>query len=180
MTLIATLDELSSLKILTYPNPALTKKSEPVEEVNDDIRALAQAIAETMVNAPGIGLAAPQVGILKRIIVIDTARVNIDIEGASKPLTMINPTIIETCGLVVDEEGCLSMPKLYADVPRPEKIRAEYTDIDGKRQEISATGYLARCIAHEIDHLDGVLFWDHLGVIRRNMLKLKFTNLKAS
>ena len=169
--------DLLTLEILTYPDPILMKKAEPVAELTDEIKVLADRMVKTMTAAPGAGLAAPQVGTLLRIITVDTAC------GSEKrppaPLIMINPEITRTHGEIIDEEGCLSMPGIFADVARPESLTAIYTDQKGERRNIEAEGTLARCIAHETDHLDGVLFWDRLGRFKRDWLRLKFKRLRS-
>ncbi|MBI4665582.1 MAG: peptide deformylase [Nitrospinae bacterium] len=159
------------LTILQWPDPVLFKKSEPVNSVTGDIRSLADRMAQTMLAAPGLGLAAPQVGVSKRLIVV------VSPEDGAKPFAMVNPEILETGEAVMDEEGCLSMPEIYAYVERPEWIIARYTDINGDTQTVRAEDIMARCIAHEIDHLNGVLFWDHLGFMKRDWLKRKFKKM---
>lgn len=132
-------------------DPILRKKSREVTEITDRIKALLEDMVETMYHAEGVGLAAPQVGILRRIIVIDIG------EG---PMKIINPEIIEEDGEVVGIEGCLSIPSISGDVPRPNKIKVKYIDVEGKEQTIDAEGPLARVFCHEIDHLDGILYTD--------------------
>ncbi len=162
--------ETELLKIITFPDPALARRSKPVERVTDGIRTLAARMIKTMRKAPGLGLAAPQVGVLKRLIVIDPSAGNED-EGG-EPLVMVNPEIVETAGEEIDEEGCLSLPDIYADLPRPSFIKASFTNLDGQSGKIETTGAAARLIAHEIDHLDGILFWDRLRPGRRLWLKM--------
>src|SRR5882672_10802857 len=145
---------MALLPILTAPDPRLKKKSKPVETVDADVRRLMDEMLETMYAAPGIGLAAPQVGVLKRVIVLD-----IDHEDVSY------------------EEGCLSVPEHYSDVVRPAKVRVRYLDRDGVQQEMACEGLLATCVQHEIDHLDGILFIDHISALKRNMILRKL--LKA-
>lgn len=132
-------------------DPILRNKSREVTEITDRIKLLLDDMVETMYEAEGVGLAAPQVGILRRVIVIDIG------EG---PMKIINPLIVEEDGEVVGLEGCLSIPGISGDVPRPEKIKVEYLDVDGNKQVIEAEGPLARVFCHEIDHLDGVLYTD--------------------
>jgi len=163
-------------KILIYPNEALISKSEPVKTIDKEVRALAERMVIMMKAAPGAGLAAPQLGVLQRVIVID-------LSGGYEPgkndiITMVNPHIIGTEGAILDEEGCLSLPNTYADIERPEKVRVEFLNLDGEREEIAASDRVARCIIHEIEHLDGTLFWDHLGRFKRNILKLKLKRLQ--
>ena len=162
---------MALLPILTAPDPALKKISQPVKQVDASVRKLMDDMLETMYHAPGIGLAAPQVGVLKRVIVLDLAR-----EGEEpQPLRLANPEVV----WVSDEdatynEGCLSVPEHYADVVRPAACRVRYLDQDNKQQEIAAEGLLATCIQHEIDHLDGVLFIDHLSRLKRERVTKKF------
>ena len=168
---------MALLPILTAPDPALKKISEPVKQVDASIRKLMDDMLETMYHAPGIGLAAPQVGVLKRVIVLDLAR-----EGEEpQPLRIANPEIV----WVSDDdatynEGCLSVPEHYADVVRPGACRVKYLDQDNKQQEIAAEGLLATCLQHEIDHLDGVLFIDHLTSLKRNMILRKLLKAKKA
>jgi len=166
---------MALLPVLTAPDPALKKISQPVKQVDASVRKLMDDMLETMYHAPGIGLAAPQVGVLKRVIVLDLAR-----EGEEpQPLRIANPEIV----WVSDDdatynEGCLSVPEHYADVVRPGACRVKYLDQDNKQQEIAAEGLLATCLQHEIDHLDGVLFVDHLSALRRNMILKKVQKWK--
>ena len=168
---------MALLPILTAPDPALKKISQPVKQVDASIRKLMDDMLETMYHAPGIGLAAPQVGVLKRVIVLDLAR-----EGEEpQPLRLANPEVV----WVSDDdatynEGCLSVPEHYADVVRPAACRVKYLDQDNKQQEIAAEGLLATCIQHEIDHLDGVLFIDHLTSLKRNIILRKLLKAKKA
>ena len=168
---------MALLPILTAPDPALKKISAPVKQVDASVRKLMDDMLETMYQAPGIGLAAPQVGVLKRVIVLDLAR-----EGEEpQPLRIANPEIV----WVSDDdatynEGCLSVPEHYADVVRPGACRVKYLDQDNKQQEIAAEGLLATCLQHEIDHLDGVLFIDHLTALKRNMILRKLLKAKKA
>jgi peptide deformylase len=168
---------MALLPILTAPDPALKKISQPVKQVDASIRKLMDDMLETMYHAPGIGLAAPQVGVLKRVIVLDLAR-----EGEEpQPLRIANPEVV----WVSDDdatynEGCLSVPEHYADVVRPGACRVKYLDQDNKQQEIAAEGLLATCLQHEIDHLDGVLFIDHLTALKRNMILRKLLKAKKA
>jgi len=168
---------MALLPILTAPDPALKRISEPVKQVDASIRKLMDDMLETMYHAPGIGLAAPQVGVLKRVIVLDLAR-----EGEEpQPLRIANPEVV----WVSDDdatynEGCLSVPEHYADVVRPSACRVKYLDQDNKQQEIAAEGLLATCLQHEIDHLDGVLFIDHLTSLKRNMILRKLLKAKKA
>lgn len=168
---------MALLPILTAPDPALKKISQPVKQVDASIRKLMDDMLETMYHAPGIGLAAPQVGVLKRVIVLDLAR-----EGEEpQPLRIANPEIL----WVSDDdatynEGCLSVPEHYADVVRPAACRVKYLDQDNRQQEIAAEGLLATCLQHEIDHLDGILFIDHLTALKRNIILRKLLKAKKA
>jgi len=160
--------------ILTAPDPRLKKKSKPVAAVDAEVRQLMDDMLETMYAAPGIGLAAPQVGKLRRVIVLDIDREDVK----TGPLFMANPEVIEASDEdATYEEGCLSLPEHYADVVRPAKVTVRYLDRDGKKKEMACEGLLATCIQHEIDHLDGILFVDHISALKRNMILRKL--LKA-
>ena len=166
---------MALLPIIVAPDPRLKRLSQPVEQVDDEIRQLMDDMLETMYKAPGIGLAAPQVGVLKRIIVVDVAR-----EGEDpQPLQMANPEIISVSDDdAAYEEGCLSLPDHFAEVVRPETARIRYLDRNNELREIDAEGLLAVCVQHEIDHLDGILFVDHITALKRNMILRKLTKLK--
>jgi peptide deformylase len=168
---------MALLPILTAPDPALKKISAPVKHVDASIRKLMDDMLETMYHAPGIGLAAPQVGVLKRVIVLDIAR-----EGEEpQPLRLANPEIVWVSDEdVTYNEGCLSVPEHYADVARPAACRVRYLDQDSKLQEIAAEGLLATCLQHEIDHLDGILFIDHLTSLKRNIILRKLLKAKKA
>lgn len=163
--------------IITIPDPVLKQVAQPVENMTDALRLQFDRMIKTMYEAPGIGLAANQVGLLNRAIVMDLA----DIENGEEPQPyfMANPEIIwESEEMSVMQEGCLSIPKLYADVERPAEVRVRYVNYHGKQDEISATGLLSHCVQHEIDHLNGVLFIDHISSLKRNMLLKKFDKMK--
>ena len=165
---------MALLPILTAPDPRLKKKSLPVEAVDDGVRQLMDDMLETMYAAPGIGLAAPQVGVLRRVIVLDIDREDVK----TGPLYMANPEIVEASDDdVVYEEGCLSVPDHYSDVARPAEVTVRYLDRDGNSQDLKCDGLLATCVQHEIDHLDGILFIDHISALKRNMILRKL--LKA-
>ena len=157
-------------EIIIEPDPILRKKSDDIENVNDQIRKLLDDMLETMYAAPGIGLAAVQVGVLKRIIVIDLSK-----EGEKKsPLFIVNPQIIsKSNNLISYEEGCLSIPNQFAEVKRPRSCKVNFLDYDGKKKEINADGLLATCIQHEIDHLNGILFIDHLSKLKKDLILKK-------
>jgi len=157
-------------QILVAPDPVLKAKAKPVDGVDDELRQMMDDMLDTMYDAPGIGLAAPQIGISKRVIVVDIAP-----EDAPKaPLCMVNPELVWVSDEdATYEEGCLSVPEHYADVVRPAEIRVRYLDRDGKQQELRTGGLLSTVVQHEMDHLDGVLFIDHLSSLKRNMILRK-------
>lgn len=160
--------------LIILPDPILRLVSKPVERVDDSLRKFAGDMLDTMYDAPGIGLAAIQVGEPLRMLVIDLAK-----EGEEPaPQVFINPEILESSDdRSVYEEGCLSIPDYYAEVERPASVRVKYLDRDGKAQEIAAEGLLATCLQHEIDHLNGVLFIDHISKLKRDMVVKKFRKL---
>jgi peptide deformylase len=161
--------------ILTAPDPRLQAVSTEVEKVDSEIRKLVDDMAESMYAADGIGLAAVQIGVPKRVIVIDLDQK----EGKKNPRAFINPRITWASEeMAVFEEGCLSVPEIWDDVERPARIKAEYLDIDGKKVELEADGMLATCLQHEMDHLNGVLFIDHLSRLKRSMAIKKLTKAK--
>jgi peptide deformylase len=168
---------MALLPIITAPDPRLKKVCAPVEAVDDEIRRLMDDMLETMYHAPGIGLAAPQVGVLKRVIVVDIS----GDDEEKRPLFMANPELV---GVSDDdasyEEGCLSLPEHYGEVVRPATIRVRYIDRENEIREMDAEGLLATCIQHEMDHLDGVLFVDHLTALKRNMILRKLLKAKKS
>ena len=160
-------ETLERLRILIAPHPSLRAKAKPVGPADEEqVRDLAQRMFATMYRAPGIGLAAPQVGVGLRLAVVDLMPNN-----RSQPLVLVNPEVVwRDDALVPREEGCLSLPGQYADVVRPERVKVRYVDLTGARQEVEASELLAACLQHEIDHLDGVLFVDHLSSLKRNMI----------
>jgi peptide deformylase len=162
--------------IILHPDPRLKKTSEPVSDLTDDLRALADDLLETMYHAPGVGLASPQVGVLQRLIVLDCVKA----EGeAPRPLIMFNPEIVASSDAVsVYEEGCLSMPEQFADVTRPAQVQVRWIDRDGNEQNEEMAGLWATCVQHEIDHLDGKLFIDYLKPLKRQMITRKMVKLK--
>ena len=160
--------------ILVIPDDKLRQQTEPVGKIDAELQALIEDMFETMYAAPGIGLAAPQVGVMKRLCVVDVSKR----DDEQVPLALINPEITwESEELSVYEEGCLSIPDYYEEVVRPAQIRVKFTDREGREQEIEAEGVLATCIQHEIDHLDGVLFIDHISKLKRDMVVKKFRKL---
>ncbi|HEY1979104.1 MAG TPA: peptide deformylase [Xanthobacteraceae bacterium] len=159
-------------EIIKLPDKRLRLKSEPVKQIDAGIRELVDDMFETMYAAPGIGLAAIQVGVAKRVVTMDLSKK----EGDHKPQVFINPEITwksDESGTY--EEGCLSIPEYYEEVERPAEVRVKYLDIDGKPHEVKAKGLLATCLQHEIDHTNGVLFIDHLSRLKRNLVIKKFT-----
>jgi peptide deformylase len=165
---------MKTLPIVILPDPVLRQKSVPVERVDADVRKFAEKMLETMYEAPGIGLAAVQVGEPRRMLVIDLSK---DDEPKA-PQVFINPEIVDTSSeRSVYEEGCLSIPETFAEVERPAEVIATYVDLDGNKREIRANGLMATCLQHEIDHLNGVLFIDHISRLKRDMVIKKFRKL---
>lgn len=165
---------MSVKPLIILPDPLLREVSKPIERVDDAIRRFADDMLETMYDAPGIGLAAIQVGEPLRMLVLDVARK----DEPENPQVFINPEIIWSSDEPnVYEEGCLSIPDYYAEVERPKQVRATYIDREGKPQEIEADDLLATCLQHEIDHLNGVLFIDHISKLKRDMVMRKFRKL---
>ena len=166
---------MSLRNIVIEPDPILRKKSENLEKVDDELKKLLDEMLETMYAAPGIGLAAVQIGILKRLIVIDISK---DKEKKN-PLFLINPKIISKSeSTSIYEEGCLSLPGHFAEIERPAECKVKYLDYNGKEKEIRAKGLLSTCIQHEIDHLDGVLFIDYLSKLKKDMIVKKLIKHK--
>ena len=162
-------------KILIEPDPFLRQKSKKVEKVDDDTRSLMDDMLETMYDAPGIGLAAIQIGVPKRVIVIDLAREN----EKKQPLYFVNPEIITKSEIdLTYEEGCLSVPGQFAEIDRPDRCKVKYLNYDGKEQILNAEGLLATCIQHEIDHLEGILFIDYLSKLKKNIIMKKLSKDK--
>ena len=170
---------MTTRKILIEPDPILRKKCEPLEQVNNETRKLMKDMLETMYKAPGIGLAAVQIGILKRIVVIDISK---EKEGEKKnPLFLVNPEITHRSEKTsVYEEGCLSLPGQYAEIERPAECRLKYVDYNGKAKELKVDGLLATCIQHEVDHLNGILFIDYLSKLKKTMIVKKLVKQKKS
>ena len=163
--------------IIIAPDPRLKKRAAPVEAVDGEIRRLMDDMLETMYAAPGIGLAAPQVGVLKRVIVVDASRK----DEPPEPLFLANPELLWVGDEDnVYEEGCLSLPDQFADVVRPEACRVRYLDKDNETREIDAEGILATCIQHEMDHLEGLLFVDHISALKRSMILRRLTKQKKA
>ena len=168
---------MSNYEIITVPNPVLKQEAQPVDKIDDNIRKQMDKMLAAMYSAPGIGLAANQVGLLNRVLVMDISRSNED--EAPDPLHMVNPQIIhESEEMSVMDEGCLAVPKQFAEVERPAIVRVKYRDYDGKEVELEAEGLLSHCIQHEVDHLNGVLFIDYLSSLKRNMIIRKVQKLQ--
>jgi len=177
---------MSIKPIILIPDPILRVHSKPVERVDDQLRAFLDDMLDTMYDAPGIGLAAIQVGEPIRVVTVDISpkaekddeeqQPEEETEPVKNPLFLINPEIVwQSEATSIYEEGCLSIPEYFADVERPESCLVKFLDRDGKKQELEADGILATCIQHEVDHLDGVLFVDHISKLKRDMVIKKFT-----
>ena len=166
---------MAVLPIVQYPNVALSSRAEPVTEFNEELQQLAADMTETMYAAPGVGLAANQVGVLKRIVVIDVS------EDKSGLKVLVNPSIVEHSDTLKDyEEGSLSLKGLYEHVKRPDHVRVRAQDLDGNPVEFEAEGILAVCVQHEIDHLDGVVFIDHLSRLKKDRACQKLRKLRLN
>lgn len=166
---------MAVLPIVQYPNVALSSRAEPVTEFNEELKQLAADMTETMYAAPGVGLAANQVGVLKRIVVIDVS------EDKSGLKVLVNPSVVEHSDTLKDyEEGCLSLKGLYEHVKRPDHVRVRAQDLDGNPVEFEAEGILAVCVQHEIDHLDGVVFIDHLSRLKKDRACQKLHKLRLN
>ena len=164
-------------QILTEPNEVLRQKSLPVDKVDKELQILMDDMLETMYAAPGIGLAAIQVGVPKRVIVLDIEQK----EGKKNPLYFINPEIIKKSeNLSTYEEGCLSVPGQFAEIDRPDRCHIKYLDYNGEKKEINAEGMLATCIQHEMDHLEGILFIDYLSKLKKSMIVKKLLKQKQA
>ena len=167
---------MSIKPILIHPDPRLKKVSEAVPDISDELRRLADDMLDTMYDAPGIGLAAPQVGILQRVIVMDCVK---DDAEPPRPMVMFNPEVIlSSDDTSVYEEGCLSIPEQYAEVTRPAEVRVKWVDRDGNEKEQDFEGLWATCVQHEIDHLNGKLFIDYLSPMKRQMMTRKSAKMK--
>lgn len=164
---------MAKLPIRVYGDPILRKKAEEIEKIDDEIKKLADDMLETCGAVKAAGLAANQVGVAKRIFVIDRTHVNLD----ENPLIIVNPEVLETEGEEIGEEGCMSVPGSYEDVKRPLKVKIKGVDLDGKEMVIEGQGFLARVLMHEIDHLNGLLFIDHISSIRRQLLSKKLREI---
>jgi peptide deformylase len=163
--------------IIVAPDPRLKVKCAPVERVDDAVRALMQDLLDTMYQAPGVGLAAPQVGVARRVIVVDTAPK----DQPRTPLRMANPEIVwKSEDLAIYEEGCLSFPEQYSEVKRPARVRVRFLDEHDEMREIDIDGLQATCVQHEMDHLDGVLFVDHISTLKRGIILRKMQKAKRA
>ncbi|MEQ9261254.1 MAG: peptide deformylase [Roseovarius sp.] len=162
--------------ILIHPDPRLKKVCAPVSDISDELRALADDMLETMYDAPGIGLAAPQVGVLDRVIVMDCVKE----EGASpRPMVLVNPEVVARSDeMNVYEEGCLSIPEEFGEVKRPKVVDVAWMDLDGNARQETFDGLWATCVQHEIDHLNGKLFIDYLGPMKRQLITRRMQKLK--
>jgi len=166
---------MSKKEIVIEPDPILRKKSVNLEKVDDELRGLLDDMLETMYSAPGIGLAAVQIGVLKRLIVIDISKE----KDKKNPLFLINPEIISRSNKTsIYEEGCLSLPGHFAEIERPAECHVKYIDYSGKEKEIKADGLLSTCIQHEVDHLNGILFIDYLSKLKKDMILKKLIKHK--
>lgn len=167
---------MALLPILIHPDPRLKKPSDPVDDLSDELRQLADDMLSTMYEAPGIGLAAPQVGVNTRLIVMDCIKE----EGAPpRPMALFNPEVVAASDETnVYEEGCLSIPEVFADVTRPQDVTVRWIDRDGHAREETFDGLWATCVQHEIDHLDGKLFIDYLSPLKRQLITRKMVKLK--
>ena len=168
---------MTILDILNYPNPRLHKIASNVEKVDNKIKTIIKDMTETMYAAPGIGLAAIQIGVPKRIIVIDISR---DI-NKKEPMCFVNPVIKnKNSEKAIYEEGCLSVPNQFAEIERPNKCEVQYLDYEGQKQLLKAEGLLATCIQHEMDHLEGILFIDYLSKLKKSMIIKKLSKIKSN
>ena len=166
---------MSKRPIIIEPDPILRKKSQSLENVDNDLRKLLDDMLQTMYKAPGIGLAAVQIGILKRLIVIDISKE----DQKKNPLFLINPIITyKSKNTSSYEEGCLSLPGHYAEIERPSECHLEFLDYNGKKKKLQAQGLLATCIQHEVDHLNGILFIDYLSKLKKDMIIKKISKIK--
>jgi peptide deformylase len=168
---------MAKLEIITAPDPRLKAKCRKVDKVDDSVRRLMDDMLETMYAAPGIGLAAPQVGDRRRVLVLDVARE----DEPPQPLRFANPEIVWASeDEILHEEGCLSVPEHYAEVKRPAEVKVRYLDYENEIREMHATGLLSVCLQHEMEHLDGVLFIDHLSAVKRDIIVRKLLKLRKA
>ena len=168
---------MAILPIIYAPDARLKVRSEPVERIDDDLHKLMDDMIDTMHDAPGVGISAIQVGVPKRVIAIDVARA----DEPRAPLRLVNPEIVWASDELVNaEEGCLSLPDQFAELRRPGEIKLRHLDADGVARDLDADGLLARCILHEMDHLEGILFVDHLSAVRRGIILRRLTKLRKA
>ena len=165
---------MALMRILHYPDPVLLRKAEPIVTIDDNVRSLARDMAETMYAAPGVGLAAPQVGISQRLIVVDCARK----EEPPALIVAVNPEIVASSGSSCEEEGCLSVPGYYTSVERAARVSVKFLDLHGQPRQIEAEGLLAVAFQHEIDHLEGILFIDRISSLRKGIFRRKYRKLQ--
>jgi peptide deformylase len=170
---------MAILDILIWPDPQLLEISTPITDIDDDLKQLAEDMLETMYDADGVGLAAPQVGIQKRMVIIDIHAGADERPSGEPPLTLINPEFIEQEGELTWEEGCLSVPGELGEVTRAAKVKMKYTDLEGQEHVVEAEGLKAVALQHECDHLDGKLFVDYLSRIKRNVIRRRMNKLRA-
>ncbi len=159
---------MSVLEILLHPNPKLREKAEPITEINKEVFKFANDMWETMYHDRGVGLAATQVGVKQRLIVVDVS------DKGNEPMCLINPELVDTHGEILGQEGCLSFPGIYIPVGRPETIKVKFLNEHGEEKTLEADGLLSRCIQHEIDHLNGVVFIDHVSRMKRERAMKKY------
>ena len=164
---------MSILRIHHYPDPVLKQKAMPVTAFDEELRRLTGDMLDTMYAAPGVGLAAPQVGVSWRLIVLDCSAK----DAGPQPLVAVNPEILAGDGESCEEEGCLSVPEYYASVPRYSRVRVRFQDLAGNSRELEAEGLWAICFQHEIDHLDGILFVDRLSPLKRSIFRKKYLKI---
>ncbi|MFH1807904.1 MAG: peptide deformylase [Pseudomonadota bacterium] len=169
---------MAQREILIWPDPRLKKVSEPVRVFDDELHALADDMLQTMYSEDGIGLAAPQIGVHRRMIVIDIFAGREERPADAVPLVVINPEFLDKSGTIVWEEGCLSVPGETGEIKRARQVRVRYQDLEGATQEIEAQDLLAVALQHETDHLDGLLFVDHLSKLKRDVIRRKMQRLK--
>jgi peptide deformylase len=165
---------MAKLKIMKYGSDVLRKVAQPVEEITDEVRRLVEDMLDIMYDSDGVGLAAPQVGVSKRIIVIDVGPYDLSCE----PIALVNPEVVILAGQVDAEEGCLSLPGIKGDVKRAETVTVEALSLDGKKIRTEAADLFARALQHEIDHLDGILFIDHLGRLKHQLIKKQLRKIE--
>jgi len=165
---------MANTKIKKYGSDVLRQVAQPVAEITDEIRQLANDMLKAMYDSEGVGLAAPQIGVSKRVIVLDVD----PYDPSCEPIALINPEIVERTGREDSEEGCLSVPEVRGEVKRSENVTVEALDLNGKKVRIEATDLLARAIQHEIDHLNGVLFVDHLGRLKQQLIKKQLRKIE--